>query len=113
LYKSDWYKSFIENNNIEELKNINDKGNSFKSLVDLLRVVSVYRGRKGSPVIKPSFFDSVGTNKFIVLAMHIITVLLDGNILLIDEFDSSLHHKLTRALVIRMNSKINKEGNSF
>ena len=111
LYNSDLYKSFMENNNLEELKNTDDKKESFKSLVDLLRVTSVYKGRNGSMVKKPSIlFDSVGTNKFIVLAMHIITALLEDNILLIDEFDSSLHHKLTRALVILMNSEINSDA---
>ena len=107
LHKSDLYKSVMENSNIEELKNTDDKKESFKSFVDLLRVTSVYKGRNGLHVTKPSIiFDSVGTNKFIVLAMHIITALLEDNILLIDEFDSSLHHKLTRALVILMNSEI-------
>ena len=111
LYNSDLYKSLMENSNVEELKNTDDKKESFKSLVDLLRVTSVYKGRNGTHVMKPSIlFDSVGTNKFIVLAMHIITALLEDNILLIDEFDSSLHHKLTRALVILMNSEINSDA---
>ncbi|HHT99115.1 MAG TPA: ATP-binding protein, partial [Acholeplasma sp.] len=73
LYNSNLYKSLMENNNIEELKNTDDKKESFKSLVDLLRVTSVYKGRNGTHVMKPSIlFDSVGTKKFIVLAMHII-----------------------------------------
>lgn len=111
LYNSNLYKSIMENNNVEELKNTDDKKESFKSLVDLLRVTSVYKGRNGTHLMKPSIlFDSVGTNKFIVLAMHIITALLEDNILLIDEFDSSLHHKLTRALVILMNSEINSDA---
>lgn len=111
LYNSELYKSLMENSNVEELKNTDDKKESFKSLVDLLRVTSVYKGRNGTHVMKPSIlFDSVGTNKFIVLAMHIITALLEDNILLIDEFDSSLHHKLTRALVILMNSEINSDA---
>ena len=109
LYKTDLYKSFMENNNLEELKNTDDKKESFKSFVDLLRVTPVYKGENGLVVKKTSiFFDYVGTNKFIVLAMHIITALLEGNILLIDEFNSSLHHKLTRILVILMNSEINQ-----
>lgn len=111
LYKSELYQSLLENSNIDELKNTDDKKETFKSLVDLLRVTSVYKGKNGTHVLKPSIlFDSVGTNKFIVLAMHIITALLEENILLIDEFDSSLHHKLTRALVILMNSEINNNA---
>jgi uncharacterized protein len=111
MYKSKIYKSLMEQNNIEELKNTDEKEKSFKSLIDVLRVTSVYKGRDGKNVVKPSIlFDSVGTNKFIVLAMHIITALIEKHILLIDEFDSSLHHKLTRALVILMNSKINHDA---
>lgn len=36
--------------------------------------------------------------------MLIINAMLENKILLIDEFDSSLHYKLTRALAIIMNS---------
>ena len=108
FYNSDLYKSFIEENNISEISNTDDKKDNIKELIDVIRVISVYKDKNGEFLNKPSFiFDSVGTNKFIVLAMHIINTLLNNDILLIDEFDSSLHHKLTRALVILMNSSIN------
>lgn len=111
FYKTDLYKTFVEKNNIEEISNTDDKKDNIKDLIDIIRVTSIYKGKNGEFVSKPSFvFDSVGTNKFIVLAMHIINALLENNILLIDEFDSSLHHKLTRVLVILMNSSINKDA---
>lgn len=111
LDKTELYKIFTNNKAFDGLKNTVDKEESFKEIIDMLRVTSVYKGRNGTKVKLPSFvFDSVGTNTFIVLAMHIITALLENKILLIDEFDSSLHHKLTRALVILMNSEINSDA---
>jgi len=108
LYESKEFKELIKLDKTEEFKNMTDKDKSFKSLIELLRIVSVYKGRDDREVFKPSLlFDSVGTNKFVRLAMYIISTILKGNILLVDELDSSLHHKLTRALVILMNSEIN------
>jgi|GEM_PF-1703384 AAA15 family ATPase/GTPase len=111
LYKTDIYKFISENDGFEDFINTDDNKESFESLVDLLRVTSVYKDKNGDIVKKPSIlFDSVGTNKFIVLAMHIISALQEGNILLIDEFESSFHHKLTRALVVLVNSEINNNA---
>ena len=110
LYSSDFYKSIMHNNE-NEISNTDDKKDSMKKIVDIIRVVSMYKDKNGELIKKPSFiFDSVGTNKFITLAMNIITALLENQILLIDEFDSSLHHKLTRALVILMNSEVNNRA---
>lgn len=109
LYKLDLYKTFLD---IAENKETNmDSPEKIKSFAKLLRVNSVYKGRNGTEIHKPSIlFDSVGTNKYIGLAMHIINAILDDNILLIDEFDNSLHHKLTRVLVILMNSEANTKA---
>lgn len=111
VIKTGFYTLFSEPNSSEKMKNVDDKKDTAKYVIDFLRLTSYYKEKEGNVVAKPSLiFDSVGTNKFIVLSMHIITALLENNILLIDEFDSSLHHKLTRALVILMNSKINKKA---
>jgi len=89
-------------------KNKSESNNNFKSILDLLKVTSFYKNCQGEDIGRPSvFFDSLGTNKFINLAMAIINSIIDNNILLIDEIDSSLHYKLTRALVILMNSSSN------
>lgn len=79
--------------------------------MDSFRITSIYKSNDGKLIKKPSLlFDSVGTNNYLRLSMHIIIALLDGNILIIDEFDSSLHFKLTRTLTILMNSEANKNA---
>lgn len=84
---------------------------SAKSQVDSLRMVSYYKNESGESIARPSvLFDSIGTNKFIVVSMFIINAILNNKILLIDELDSSLHYKLTRALVILMNSDVNHQA---
>ncbi|MBU1142308.1 MAG: ATP-binding protein [Firmicutes bacterium] len=84
---------------------------TMKSQSEGLRMVSYYQNELGESVAKPSIlFDSIGTNKFIVLSMSIINAILNNKILLIDEIDSSLHYKLTRALVILMNSDVNHQS---
>jgi len=52
--------------------------------------------------------ESTGTLKLLVIGGLIIEALADGQTLIIDEFDKSLHPKLTRALIkIFMNEKTN------
>lgn len=111
LFNDDTFKLIIDDGNFEkEIKTDDDKKN-YKLLVESLRVMSVYKDAQGKEVTRPSIiFDSIGTNKFLNLSMIIINTLIEGKILLIDEFDSSLHHKLTRILVILMNSSANKNA---
>jgi len=72
-------------------------------LMDQIRLTSVY---KGIPV--PSLiFDSTGTKKIAALASYIIEALEKGKILVIDELDSSIHFKLTRAIVAMFNNELN------
>lgn len=109
LLDSNMCKEILDD--IYDIKMTDDKKDGISRLVNMLRITSFYKGKNNEIVGRPSIiFDSVGTNKFIVLAMHIISALLENNILLIDEFDSSLHHKLTRVLVILMNSRINNDA---
>lgn len=75
-------------------------------IIDEIRLVSVY---KGIPV--PSIlFDSTGTKKIAALASYIIEGLEQGRILVIDELDSSIHFKLTRAIVAMFNNELNTEA---
>lgn len=75
-------------------------------IVDQIRVTSVY---KGVPV--PSLlFDSTGTKKIAALASFIIDALENGRVLIIDELDSSIHFKLTRAIVAMFNNELNKRA---
>jgi len=101
VIENDYYNKHISKENYERMK-------TTKTGFDGLRMVSYYKNSDGESIARPSIlFDSVGTNKFIVLSMAIIDALLDDAILLIDEIDSSLHYKLTRALAILMNSSAN------
>ena len=81
----------------EKVLNIPDQ------LEEQIRLTSVY---KGVPV--PSLlFDSTGTKKMAALASYIIEALETGRILIIDELDSSIHFKLTRAIVAMFNNALN------
>lgn len=55
-------------------------------------------------------FDSLGTRKIASLASYIIEALEEGKILIIDELDSSLHFKLTRAIIALFNNELNKKA---
>ena len=48
--------------------------------------------------------------KIIALASYIIEALEEGRILIIDELDSSLHFKLTRAIVAMFNNSLNTKA---
>ena len=74
--------------------------------MDQIRLVSVY---KNVPV--PSMlFDSTGTKKITALASYVIEALEQGRILVIDELDSSIHFKLTRAIVNLFNNELNDQA---
>ena len=74
-----------------------------ETIMDQIRLVSTY---KGVPV--PSMlFDSTGTKKIAALAGYVIEGLEQGRILVIDELDSSIHFKLTRAIVAMFNNELN------
>ncbi|MGL4344000.1 MAG: AAA family ATPase [Cellulosilyticaceae bacterium] len=77
-----------------------------EKLMDKFKLTSVY---KGIPV--PSMlFDSTGTKKIAALASYIIEALEQGKILVVDELDSSIHFKLTRAIVAMFNNELNKNA---
>lgn len=74
-----------------------------EQIIDQIRLVSVY---KGVPV--PSvLFDSTGTKKIAALASYIVEGIEQGRILVVDELDSSIHFKLTRAIVSMFNNELN------
>lgn len=77
-----------------------------QNFMDQIKLISVY---KGNPV--PSImFDSLGTRKIVALASYIIEALEKGKTLVIDEIDSSLHFKITRAILSMFNNEINKNA---
>lgn len=70
---------------------------------ELLKLTSNYKG-----VALPSIvWDSEGTKRMEFLAGYIIEALHNDRILVIDELDTSLHFKLTRAIVAMFNSDVN------
>ena len=74
--------------------------------MEQIRLCSVYHG-----VPLPSvLFDSTGTKKIAALASYIIEALEDGRVLVIDELDSSLHFKLTRAIAAMFNNELNRSA---
>ena len=84
----------------EKVLNIPDR------IMDQIRLVSTY---KGVPV--PSMlFDSTGTKKIAALASYVIEALEQGRMLVVDELDSSIHFKLTRAIVAMFNNELNTDA---
>lgn len=74
-----------------------------KELIDKIRLVSTYKGHS----VPSLLFDSTGTKKIAALASYIIEGIEQGRILIIDELDSSIHFKLTRAIVAMFNNELN------
>lgn len=81
----------------EEVLNMREK------LMEQIRLVSTYKGVKVPSLI----FDSTGTKKITALASYIIEGLEKGRILIVDELDSSIHFKITRAIVAMFNNELN------
>ena len=74
-----------------------------EKIMDQIRLVSTYKG-----VHVPSMlFDSTGTKKIAAIAGYVIEALEQGRILIVDELDSSIHFKLTRAIVALFNNELN------
>ena len=77
-----------------------------QNLMDQIRLVSVYKGKEVPSII----FDSLGTRKIAALASYVITAIKEGKTLIVDELDSSLHFKITRAIISMFNNEINKNA---
>lgn len=74
-----------------------------ETIMDQIRLVSTYKG-----VHVPSMlFDSTGTKKIAAIASYVIEALEQGRILVVDELDSSIHFKLTRAIAAMFNNELN------
>ncbi len=76
------------------------------SQLDIYYLMSTHRGIK----VPSLLFDSTGTKKVVALASYIIEALEEGKTLVVDELDSSLHFKLTRAIVSLFNNIKNTKG---
>lgn len=77
-----------------------------ETLMDQMRLVSTYKGKS----VPSMLFDSTGTKKIAALASYVIEGIEKGRILVIDELDSSIHFKLTRAIVAMFNNELNSNA---
>ncbi len=75
-------------------------------IMDQIRLVSTYKGHR----VPSMLFDSTGTKKIAALASYVIEGIEEGRILVIDELDSSIHFKLTRAIVAMFNNELNTKA---
>lgn len=76
------------------------------AIEDMFRLTSIHKGKP----VQSLFFDSTGTKKMVSLASYIVEALEQGRILVVDELDSSLHFKLTRAIITLFNNDLNKKA---
>ena len=103
---------YVDMDNIEtEYEGSNEKPEEevldvVENLMDQIRLVSTYKGVK----VPSLLFDSTGTKKIAALASYVIEALEQGKILVIDELDSSIHFKLTRAIVTMFNNELNESA---
>lgn len=75
-------------------------------IMDQIRLVSTYKGVQ----VPSMMFDSTGTKKIAAIASYVIEALEQGRILVVDELDSSIHFKLTRAIVTMFNNELNTDA---
>jgi AAA15 family ATPase/GTPase len=108
LYLDDYFydDKVVDSVNEDEIKIANNKLKINQNLIDQIKLISVYKGKPVPSII----FDSLGTRKFAALASYIIEALEEGKILFIDELDSSLHFKITRAIISMFNNEINTKA---
>lgn len=64
---------------------------------------TIYKGKR----VSSDLFDSLGTKKMIALAGYLVDAIKNNKVLIIDEIDSSIHFKLTRAIVSLFNNVLN------
>lgn len=102
-YFYDENASLLSENIVE---NLNTKNENIARQLDRLKMVSVYKGER----VPSLLFDSLGTQKIASLASYILEALEEGKSLFIDELDSSLHFKLTRAIISMFNTELNNSA---
>lgn len=84
----------------------NEKILKNQNFIDQIKLVSVYKGKSVPSIL----FDSIGTKKIVALASYVLLAIENGRTIIIDELDSSLHFKITRAIFSMFNNDINNHG---
>ena len=87
-------------------KFIEENEPKYHNLQEQIKLTSVYKGIE----VPSIFYDSLGTKKISALASYIIEAIEEGKTLIVDELDSSLHFKITRAIIGMFNNEINKKA---
>lgn len=77
-----------------------------ENVMEQIRLVSTYKDVQ----VPSMLFDSTGTKKIAALASYVIEALEQGRIIVVDELDSSIHFKLTRAIVAMFNNELNTDA---
>lgn len=96
-----YFKSKDVTENIsEKVLKVSDK------MLELISLASVHKGK----MVPSITIDSTGTKKIVALASYIIEAIKYGRILIVDELDSSIHFRLTRAIVSMFNNELNKNA---
>jgi AAA15 family ATPase/GTPase len=110
IKKADLYlEDYMYEDNLDlkiDGKEASEKILKIQDLMDQIKLISVYKGRAVPSII----FDSIGTRKFAALASYVIETLEKGKILIVDELDSSLHFKITRAIISMFNNEKNEKA---
>ena len=97
-------KNQLQNKIVNFIKNADLYMDNFEIVdMDQIRLVSTYKGVHAPSMI----YDSTGTKKIAAIASYVIEALEQGRILVVDELDSSIHFKLTRAIVAMFNNELN------
>lgn len=107
---------YMDNFEYVEMKNIKFSSDDDKpeekvldvpdNIMDQIRLVSTYKKVQVPSVI----FDSTGTKKIAAIAGYVIEALEHGRTIVVDELDSSIHFKLTRAIVALFNNELNTDA---
>lgn len=102
----DEIKIVLKTQNVGDAKPQENALSAVAPLTEMLHLASVYKG-----VMVPSMlFDSTGTKKMATLASYVIEALENGRILVVDDLDSNLHFKITRAIISVFNNELNREA---
>ena len=103
-----YVKPDVINMNVEPVRGIPQEAvlRAQTLMTDMFCLVSNHRGKE----VQSISYDSTGTKKVVALAGYIVEALEKGKTLVVDELDSSLHFKLTRAIVSLFNNELNSKA---
>jgi hypothetical protein len=72
----------------------------------MFKLTSIHKGKSLPSII----YDSLGTKKIVSLSGYLVECLNKGGCIFMDELDSGIHFKLSRAIVSLFNSSLNNKA---